>query len=232
MKQSIRLTVVWSDSLTLIILQVWSEIWGFSLVDFRSDTDMSFWVHMAVLTIPKISCRTLPLWIMSWNDCNLFIQQSKVNTFIQQSTSRGQWWWMKRLGKIKRGAYMFLSFDPLVSLLNSLQVLKMQLHQSVNLERERIEREADREKVRDPACNKAVTKNKRKGESKKKENRMRLRGQIWDTVLILFLLIMYWFFSAAGLFIVTGGFKKQKTKQVILLIRLKWLYEQLFFNKT
>lgn len=32
---------------------------------------------------------------------------------------------------------MFLSFDPLVSLLNSLQVLKMQLHQSINLERQR-----------------------------------------------------------------------------------------------
>lgn len=32
-------------------------------------------------------------------------------------------------------AYVFFSFDPLVSLLNGLQVLKMQLHQSINLER-------------------------------------------------------------------------------------------------
>lgn len=30
---------------------------------------------------------------------------------------------------------MFLSFNPFVSLLNSLEVLKMQLHQSINLER-------------------------------------------------------------------------------------------------
>lgn len=41
-----------------------------------------------------------------------------------------------RDGRKRRNAYMFLSFDPLVSLLNSLQVLKMQLHQSINLERE------------------------------------------------------------------------------------------------
>lgn len=43
---------------------------------------------------------------------------------------------MGRRGGKRRDAYMFLSFDPLVSLLNSLQVLKMQLHQSINLERE------------------------------------------------------------------------------------------------
>lgn len=39
-------------------------------------------------------------------------------------------------GRKMRDAYMFLSFDPLVSLLHSLQVLKKQLHQSINLERE------------------------------------------------------------------------------------------------
>lgn len=36
----------------------------------------------------------------------------------------------------KRDSYMFLSFDPLVSSLNSFQILKMQLHQSINLHRE------------------------------------------------------------------------------------------------
>lgn len=38
-----------------------------------------------------------------------------------------------RDGRKRRAAYMFLSFDPLVCLLNSLQVLKMQLHQPINL---------------------------------------------------------------------------------------------------
>lgn len=36
--------------------------------------------------------------------------------------------------------YVFFSFDPLVSLLNGLQVLKMQLHQSINLERVKVGR--------------------------------------------------------------------------------------------
>lgn len=42
----------------------------------------------------------------------------------------------REVGGKRRDAYMFLSFDPLVSLLNSLQVLKMQLHQPINLHRE------------------------------------------------------------------------------------------------
>lgn len=42
----------------------------------------------------------------------------------------------KRVEGREEDAYMFLSFYPLVSLLNSLQVLKMQLHQSIYLERE------------------------------------------------------------------------------------------------
>lgn len=83
---------------------------------------------------------------------------------------------------------MFLPFDPLVSLLNSLQVLKMQLHQSVNLERER--NGGRQRRSEGSSMQQSSDKNERKGESKKKENRMRLRGQIWDTVLILFLLVM------------------------------------------
>lgn len=58
----------------------------------------------------------------------------------RDSTERGTGGQIEKLaardGRKRRDAYMFLSFDPLVSLLNSLQVLKMQLHQSINLERE------------------------------------------------------------------------------------------------
>lgn len=203
MKQWIKLTVVWlkQSGFDYFTGVVWDMgfLPGWFQIRYRQELLSS---HSHVLTIPKTVCRTFPLWITSWNDCNLFIQQSRVNTFIQQSTSRGQWWWMKRLGKIKRGAYMFLPFDPLVSLLNSLQVLKMQLHQSVNLEREW--NGGRQRRSEGSSMQQSSDKNERKGESKKKENRMRLRGQIWDTVLILFLLVMYWFFSAAGLYIVTG----------------------------
>lgn len=76
---------------------------------------------------------------------------------------------------------MFLSFNPLVSLLNSLQVLKMQLHQSINLQRER---NGGREKVRDAA-------HKKMGEIRVAKKRARRRDRISqsETEDILFTII-------------------------------------------
>lgn len=90
----------------------------------------------------------------------------------------------------RRNAYMFLSFNPLVSLLDGIQVLKMQLHQSIDLERERKNkklREADRvsERERDAARKEVTVKmqEKRRGEIRGYKGKMPGGDMcfLWDT---------------------------------------------------
>lgn len=137
-------------------------------------------------------------------------------------------------GRKKSDAYMFLSFDPLVSLLNGLQVLKMQLHQSINLEREwkgGRQRESER-------CSKQQSNEKNgrymsgKGESTKRQNKMRLGGQIWKNNIyflhINHLLILFWTF-AANLVIIKqinniAVYKAENKEKKYIIIKIQICY--------
>lgn len=134
-------------------------------------------------------------------------------------------------GRKKSDAYMFLSFDPLVSLLNGLQVLKMQLHQSINLESEWNEcRQRESERCSKQQSNEKNGRNMSgKGESTKRQNKMRLGGQIWKNNIyflhINHLMILFWTF-AANLVIVTGRVYEAENKEkkyIIIKIQICYL---------